>query len=312
MKLVSDMGGFPRTGVPIIVDRAGYPVNRDAPLLFPRSDINLIATGGETRIAFAYAPYGGVATVYKNGVPLGPRDCVISGRAGVFAIALSALDIIDVSYCTAETSLPAASTLTGNRLFAMWNPADSSANETLTNGNLTATDSNNSTWSACRSTLSKTSGKWYVEFTLTALTTSGTTVSGGVGFGDASMALGNYLGSDVHGFSEFLHDGGGTTNKYNNGSGAALSFGSQSAGANGKLAIDVDAGKLWFGLVGTGWNGSGDPVTGASPDYTFTAGTAMYVACSNIHQSSITLNSGGSAFGDAVPAGFSAGFYADS
>lgn len=40
------------------------------------------------------------------------------------------------------------------------------------------------------------------------------------------------------------------------------------------LALDIDAGKLWYGKNGT-WEASGNPATGANPSQTFTAGQTM-------------------------------------
>ena len=45
------------------------------------------------------------------------------------------------------------------------------------------------------------------------------------------------------------------------------------------MAIDFDAGKIWYGLNGT-WYNSGDPAAGTNPSQTFTANTTMHAAMS--------------------------------
>lgn len=50
--------------------------------------------------------------------------------------------------------------------YATWNPADKSADITLSLGNLKATQTTSS-WDSVRSTIGKTSGKWYWEYTMT-------------------------------------------------------------------------------------------------------------------------------------------------
>jgi hypothetical protein len=77
-------------------------------------------------------------------------------------------------------------------------------------------------------------------------------------------------------------------------------------GANDVLnvALDIDAGKIWYGKNGT-WMASGNPATGANPSQTFTAGQTMYAAvASGIGTPTYVANFGASAFTGTVPAGF--------
>jgi hypothetical protein len=69
------------------------------------------------------------------------------------------------------------------------------------------------------------------------------------------------------------------------------------------MAIDFDAGKIWYGLNGT-WYNSGDPAAGTNPSQTFTAGTTMHAAMSEAYTSNVEwfYFNGGSAYGP--PAGF--------
>ena len=71
------------------------------------------------------------------------------------------------------------------------------------------------------------------------------------------------------------------------------------------FAYDADAGKMWIGVNGT-WNGSGNPATGANPDWTNLPKTGLspFAGCygsSNV----ITLNAGQKAFEYTNHSGFS-------
>ncbi len=52
--------------------------------------------------------------------------------------------------------------------YATWNPSDKSTSAVLTNGNLTNTGSTPGIWAGVRSTIGKSSGKWYWEVTIGA------------------------------------------------------------------------------------------------------------------------------------------------
>jgi hypothetical protein len=77
-----------------------------------------------------------------------------------------------------------------------WNPNDKSSEITLTNGNLTASDSpGGSTFTAVRSTTSKTAGAWQVEIRCEVFA-SGSVPS--VGLANASAPLNAQLGLDTN------------------------------------------------------------------------------------------------------------------
>lgn len=73
-----------------------------------------------------------------------------------------------------------------------FNPADRGPNITLSNGNLTATDTSGGGWASVRSTLSRTSGKWAWRVTWN-------TFHGFVGVANASAALNTFLGANGNG-----------------------------------------------------------------------------------------------------------------
>jgi hypothetical protein len=71
-----------------------------------------------------------------------------------------------------------------------------------------------------------------------------------------------------------------------------------------RCAVDLDAGKIWFG-VNTTWLGGGDPALGTSPTYTFTAGTTLAFMVAS--QAQVTIaNFGQRPFAYTPPTGFKA------
>ena len=118
---------------------------------------------------------------------------------------------------------------------------------------------------AVAQTIFPESGKWYCEMKF---------VSGGGAGGGLRMGVINEkniridLGSTVNSWA-YLADG----RVYHNAS--APSYGvSSSPGDTLMMALDIDAGKLWYGKNGT-WMASGDPANGSNPSQTFTAGQKM-------------------------------------
>ena len=74
------------------------------------------------------------------------------------------------------------------------------------------------------------------------------------------------------------------------------------------VAVDLDAGKLWWRKNGGAWVGGGDPATGATPSGSFTAGSGFSLTVR--HSSSVgdklTWNFGQRPYADAAPSGFKA------
>jgi len=149
--------------------------------------------------------------------------------------------------------------------YATWNPlgGSSSTYGTFSQGNLQA--SLPASGKSVFQTIFPQSGKWYVEIDF---------VSGGGAGGGLRMGIINEnninqdLGSTANSWA-YLADG----RTYHNGS--APSYGVSSApGDKLMMALDIDAGKLWFGKDGT-WMASGNPSAGTNPSHTFTAGQKM-------------------------------------
>jgi hypothetical protein len=161
---------------------------------------------------------------------------------------------------------------------------------TFTNGNL---DVSTSSTNPSASTFFPTTGKWYCE----VLWNSGSYMRTGV---TLQAGIGQSFGTVASSWC-FLNDG----RLFNNNS--TTSYG-VSVGTSDILmmALDLDAGKLWYGKNGT-WMASGVPSTGTNPSQTFTANQAMSFGVSEGGgTSSFTTNFGQRAFAYTAPSGFKA------
>ncbi|MBA7630057.1 hypothetical protein ES703_37565 [subsurface metagenome] len=182
-------------------------------------------------------------------------------------------------------------------LYGTWNPDDKSANITLSNGNLTA-QAIAVGWKSVRSTLGKSSGKWYWEVTIDVLITANM-----VGIMTADGNLNSYAGSDAYGYS-YSGQGGW---KWHNGVNTA--YGDSYAATDViSVALDLDNGKIWWAKNGT-WQAGGDPGAGTGEAYSGLSGT-FHAGCSPYtNGNKMTANFGASAFSYSVPSGFNPGLY---
>ena len=126
-----------------------------------------------------------------------------------------------------------------------FNPSDKGPNITLSSGNLVATDTSGGGWASVRSTISKTTGKWYFEVTDTANYVM-------IGLGTSTATLSSYAGSDANGWG--LSSNGG--NLYHNGAGGVLH--SFTTGAVIGVAFDADARTMQLYDGGSAFGGSID------------------------------------------------------
>lgn len=181
------------------------------------------------------------------------------------------------------------------------NPSDKGANITLSNGNLTATGGAASSFQSIRSQTSRSTGKYYWEWTVGQKGIN----NGVAGFLNSTASLATYIGADANGI-------GLVTNGQVVQSASFTSY--LSTIANGDvcgLAIDLDAHLLWVRDGAGNWNGSGtaNPATG-SGGISLPSGLnsgSVFAGISVFNSSDFsTANFGGSAFSQTVPAGFSA------
>jgi hypothetical protein len=179
-----------------------------------------------------------------------------------------------------------------------WNPSDSGAGITLSNGNLDLVS--NGSFYAVRATLSRSTGKFHYEQTLVAASTSNLIF----GWMDSGASLSNFVGNSAKGFGV----NSTTTMTYNTGytTSNAWSLAAPVQGDVVMFEIDYDAGKAWAGKNGT-WSASGDPAAGTNPWVTFTASAALFPAGSSFDAShKLRANFGATAFAYTPSAGFSA------
>ena len=197
--------------------------------------------------------------------------------------------------------------------FNTFDPLDKEVNAVLSSGNLVHTRAGGSPfWAMARSLFSKATGKRYFEFQHT--------VNGTGGGGD--LACGLVIETDpvntFPGSSTTNAQGAGfvptwpvNARRYRSGTGVDLTgYGRiSSVGGWAGIAVDFDAGKMWFRINGSGWVGGGDPAAGSLPTYTFTPNTRFYPAMScYVTPQAGTINFGQSAFNATPPTGFTDGW----
>jgi len=163
--------------------------------------------------------------------------------------------------------------------FATWNKlsgtlASATGNESLYEHGNTSFRGNNGGGNNCMSvsSLHMTSGKWYIEVYL-----DGAPAGGWPGIGiiksDNITEAQNVGNMQNKNYTSFVTATNGNKVAFDSTSGA--SFGSAySSGDIYNIAVDIDAGKIWWGKNNT-WFASGDPAAGNNAGDTFTAGTEM-------------------------------------
>lgn len=185
--------------------------------------------------------------------------------------------------------------------YATWNPADN-AGATLSNGNLTAS----AIHGGVRSTIGKTSGKWYFEIHVDNAPTPDATTVQGIGVLTGTAFLGNEIGNfgtDEWGYNVYASNGINLV-AYKETNGIRTAYGTVFTTGNIiGVALDMDLGQVTFylngvsqgiaftGLAGTVYAGFGTQSQAAIPTWT------------------ITANFGASAFTYTPPVGFNSGLY---
>ena len=182
--------------------------------------------------------------------------------------------------------------VTGN--YATLNTLDNNG-LTLSNGNLDASRSTNS-WATCKATFGLASNKWYFEY----IVNSGASnqIIGVFKTEDTPPAVSTtgYMTISASGWGYQL-DG----NKANSNSFTATGT-TAGVGDNIMVAVDVGAGKIWFGVNGT-WLNSGDPANGNNAAFTNLSGSMSPAVCLYGTQSG-SINFGQRAFAYTAPTNF--------
>jgi hypothetical protein len=184
--------------------------------------------------------------------------------------------------------------------YATWNPLNKVASgSTLSNGNLTVAQTTD--FSGVTGTIGVSSGKYYVEYTF-----SGSSVYGEFGFNDGTLPP--YANLTPRGTNYVFYCSFASISskayRWTGGSSATPTNYITNTSVLG-IAIDCDAGKVWFSIDGT-FQDSGNPVTGANPNGTFTAGATMFPYFNNGTSITVNLNCGQRSFSATPPTGFKA------
>ena len=181
--------------------------------------------------------------------------------------------------------------------FATWNPLSGTTQaatgyEALYEHGNTSFRGNNSGGNNCMSvsSLHMTSGKWYFEVYL-----DGSPAGGWPGLGiikSDSISVGQNVGNHQNqNYTSVVRPDNGDKNVFDQTSFASYGTSFSSTDIY-NIAVDIDAGKIWWGKNNTYFN-SGNPATGTNAGDTFTAGTnmALFVTAYNGTSKSV-LNAG--------------------
>lgn len=182
-----------------------------------------------------------------------------------------------------------------------WDPANTNAAITLSNGNLTATQNTAGGFRAYRALASHTTGKYYFE--IHADTASANYFSG---IGNASASLADFPGDNNNSIS-IGSDGKVWLNGTNPTGSPVLAW---TTGDTLSVAVDMGNTKIWFRTNGSGWNndviGNQNPATntGGISFSTMAAGPWFPMDASGVLNDAFTANFGGTAYAQSTPAGY--------
>jgi len=200
-----------------------------------------------------------------------------------------------------QTDTGAGGEVSGN--YATLQPLDLGSINTLTNGNLQVTSTTGANWSNGKScgTIGVSSGKWYWEHTQNSNQYTYT----GVG-NIKSGKLDDFAGETANSYGWLSS----TATTYNNASGTSSNAPSMpTGGGTVMIALDLDNGKIWWGLDGT-WVTSGsspNPATGTDPAYSGLDTTQTWFPLTGLYDSmDLTFNFGQRAFAYSAPSGYKA------
>jgi hypothetical protein len=239
-----------------------------------------------SNVTLSAAPAGGFAFTGWSGACTGLGPCVVAMNGPKTATANFA-----ISYAT-------------------WDPAWSLPGVAYSNGNRNASANVPGQTHNIRTTVGKSSGKWYWE--VTAIGGDGLSNEGGIGL--VEFGLPNNVGYIGNGTPSGISFGYACCPQYFFTWPGASPFGTplNAAILTGKIymfALDMDTRRAWFGHNGS-WYNSGNPsanlnaaINGLSG--TVYAGVTFYSSSINAY----SANFGQAAFSYGVPSGFNAGLY---
>jgi hypothetical protein len=151
-----------------------------------------------------------------------------------------------------------------------WDPNNTNVDVTLSNENRTATANSDGTDRTAISVEYKTTGKWYWEIEANVIAAT-TYLSYGICHADVDFTKNTRSGYNES-WAYMTND-----RLYHDGIFDACSYTVPSSDDIISFAVDIDNGKLWFGVNGV-WQ-QGDPATGTTPSFedTTISGQNMYV-----------------------------------
>ena len=180
--------------------------------------------------------------------------------------------------------------------YATWNPLTGAI--TLTNGNLDG-NSTGGAWRGATGTVGVLSGKWYWESTIQ--NTDSGNYYGEFGFIKTTDITGAItFPSGMNGIVYYARNG----RKISGGTSVVTSSSGATTGDVVQVAVDLDAGKIWFGVNNT-WVDSGNPASGTNAAYTGLSGTYLPVI-GVFDGGKCNTNFGQRAFAYTAPSGFKA------
>jgi hypothetical protein len=185
-----------------------------------------------------------------------------------------------------------------------WNASDKGADLTLSGSNLIATrdGTNNNSWRTVRANTSRSSGKYYFEVDNTTNGSGNGYMS--CGLCNATQSLTAQIGSSTNGYGLQANNTGGASSYYNAAQTSPFGASFITGGQNMMVAVDFDAGKIWWGINGT-W--AGDPAAGTGNTFSFTAGTTLFPGASLYGTTQVITGCFKTAdFAHSVPSGFAA------
>ena len=158
--------------------------------------------------------------------------------------------------------------------YATLNPLDKTSSVTVSDGNLSAT-CGSSPHNIFSTEVLPNTGKFYAEF-VSSTATNGTI---GIGFGISAPSV--LPTADYNSAGKYSFYSSAAAYTINNGTLTGVTGYLNTAGLTFRLAVDVDAGKVWLGQGSVWWDSSGgttgDPETGANPTFSLSvAGYKMF------------------------------------
>lgn len=194
---------------------------------------------------------------------------------------------------SAGTSTGAGGEVSGN--YCTWNPLTGAI--TLTNGNLDG-NSTGGAWKGATGIAGVSSGKWYWESTIQ--NTDSGNYYGEFGFIKTTDITGAIASpSSLNGIVYYARNG----RKISGGTSVVTSSSGATTNDVVQVAVDLDAGKIWFGVNNT-WIDSGNPASGTNAAYTGLSGTYLPVI-GVLDGGKCNTNFGARAFAYSAPSGFS-------